>query len=100
MKECIRAHDILDGSQLGRIGLEELEPRRHVGEEVLDLERHSRQKRSGSMTEHITCTKADARAGAGALDVRHRRNARERLTPETEAGDGIEVRQLRYLAGG
>src|SRR5712691_1402963 len=51
------------------------------------------------MLDHLTCPDVNAHAGAAALDVRDRGNARKCLTAEPEAGDGVEVGEGRDLAG-
>src|SRR5437879_8489287 len=48
MKQCECDHDILDGRDLSRIRLQELEPGRHVGEEISHLDCKAGQERTRS----------------------------------------------------
>ena len=50
------------------------------------------------MLDHLAGTDMNARAGAGALDLRHCCNAGESFAAKAEAGDGIEVRERGHLA--
>ena len=76
MEQGKAAHDILDGGHLGVIGLKKFQPGRHVGEQVLDLERQSGQQRAGAVLDDIARSHPDTRACAAAFDIRHRRDAR------------------------
>ena len=96
-REC--AHDVLDRCDLGGVALQELQPRRHVGKEVSDLDRNTGQERPRALLGGLAGPDAEYRAAACTLDLRHRGDARQRLTAKTERLDGDEVGKLAQLAG-
>src|SRR5581483_12378843 len=80
--------------------LQELQPRRHVREEVANLHDRAWDERPGALLKHLAGANADAGAGAAALDVSEGRDAGEGLAAEPEGGDRVEVGQRGDLAGG
>ena len=100
MEQRKRADEILDRSDLGVIRLKKFEAGRNVGEQVLDLERHSGQQRTRPLLDDAARSDANARARAAAFDIRHRCDAGQCFPAESQGGDGVEVRQIRDLAGG
>src|SRR6266849_1491803 len=97
-KQCEGGDDIFDGRYFGRVRLEELEPRGHVGEKIPYLDCESGQQSTRAVLDDLARADVDAPARAGALDLRNRRDARESLAPEAKAGDGVEVTQRGDLA--
>ena len=106
----VREGDLRQGARdvagLGPVRLEELAPGRHVVEEVADLDGGPlRQPGRGhprlvpAVDRHLDA----ARRAAGARpqpQVRDRGDARQRLAPEAERGDGGKVPEGADLAGG
>ncbi len=82
MQEGEGRHHILYGCDLGGIRFEEFQARRHVAEQVANLNGDAGEQRPGTVFDHLARPDVDPRAGAGALDVRHRGDARERLAAE------------------
>ena len=97
-----RARDV---AGLGPVGLEELAPRRHVVEEVANLDGGALGKPGRGHPRPVPAVDRHldpARRAAGARaqpQVRHRRDARQRLAPEAERGDGGEIIEAADLAG-
>jgi len=52
------------------------------------------------LLDQLACVDPNGGTAAGAFDVCHGGDARQRLAPESEADDGVEVRELRQLARG
>ncbi len=99
MNHRVGADSVLDHADLGGIRLEELQPCRHIGEKIPDLDRHARHKRPRALLDDLAGADPEPGAGAQALDVGHRSDARERLAAETETRDCIEVFEAGDLAG-
>ena len=97
-----RARDV---PGLGTVRLQELAPGRNVVEEIADLDGGALRQSGLGHPRLRAAVDADldaARraAGAGAQpQVRHRRDARQRLAPEAERGDGGEIAEAADLAG-
>ena len=98
MQQREGADHILDRGNLGGIRFEELQPRRHVGEEVAHLDRHACQQRAGAVLDHLARADVDACAGAGALDLGDRRDAGQGFAAKPEGGDRLQVGEGGDLA--
>ena len=91
VKKRERAHDLLDRGHLGGVALQELEARRHVGEEVAYLDHHARQQRPSSVLDHLARPNPQLRSAARAIDLRDGGDARESLSPKAKRLDDGEV---------
>ena len=91
---------------LGSVRLQELAPGRDVVEEVAHLDAGAFGKPDLHHPRPVPAVDADldaARRAAGARtqpEVRHRGDARQRLAPEAEGGDSVEIAKAADLAGG
>ncbi len=99
-------HEPRDLGGFGDVGLQEFAPRRQVEEEVGDLDGCALARPDLADRRHLTAVDAHlgaavgpARAGAH-QEMRHRRDARQRLAAEPERANRAEVVGPRNLAGG
>ena len=91
MQEREARYHILDRGHLGGVALQELEARRHVGEEVAYLDHHARQQRPSSVLDDLACPNPQLRSAARAIDLRDGGDARESLSPKAKRLDDGEV---------
>ena len=84
-REC--ADDILDRGDLGGIALQELQARRHVGEEVPHLDHHAWQQRTRTLLDDLSGPHAQLGASTRAFDIGDRGDAGERLAAKAERFD-------------
>ncbi len=105
-RQRVGGDDPPDHPVLGRRGAQELQPRRHVGEEVAHRDR--RPDRAGDragraplrpVPDDLVATRG-VRGPAGDRHARDRRQRAKRLAPEAERGDPLEVLRRAQLAGG
>src|SRR5258708_24323842 len=96
-REC--ADDILDRSDLGGVALQELQPRRNIGEEVSNLDRHSRKQRSRSLFDRFAGPDANSPSATRAFDIGDLADAGDRLAPKAEADDRVTIIDVCHLTG-
>ena len=95
-----------DVLELGRLGAQELAPRRHAVKQVAHLDRRARRMRGRRRARRAAVDRLDrdrvrrAARARGDAQARHRRDRRQRLAAEAEGGDALEVLERRDLAGG
>ncbi len=93
MEQREGADDVLDGRDLCGVALEELEASGHIREEVSDFDHDTRQQWTGALLDHLARPDAQPHAAAGACDVGHGADARQRPLepPDVQLGLPIEM---------